>query len=498
MKKLTLKQQGKIIKIQRRLEELEAKGKTVKGSEMISLLLPKYDMSIHNGKPVFWNGTWYEDGNLKAWHDAEQLEKGFKGGERSGKTYPLEAEAIKLSFLNRPEFHFSLSPSFDNACETVVEVLKQHCNKNEIAYDWYSSKNMFVIYWGTHEEDHARILIHGMDSEWLGITAASGDLNEPFSIKKKAFLDWRARISSPTAKELKRIWGGTAIPESMQWGHEYFDEVKIVTPTLYADTIITYGNSYLPKEYVNDLDKKYTEKQKEVRLLGRCIRLTEGDAVYYGYSDKNKKPFDITETFDFALSFDFNINPMTCVMAGIKPGKIHFCESFKIKKSSTGELCDQVINTLKEKKYVREDGYSINGSSFIITGDATGKHGDTRSHLTDWLIIQDKFEKAGIKIQLVVFESNPSVRDSANEVNSALEILKIFVDPVNCKDLLRTFDMTAWKDGAKGFAINEQAEWGHHSACVRYLVWWTAPLHKDEAGAEESSGVSVGYRDRRN
>ncbi len=495
--KLTLKQQGKILKIQRRLEELEAKGKTLKGSKLINLLLPKYDMSIHNGKPVEWNGTYYEDGNIKDWHNAEQLEKGLKGGERAGKTFPLEAEAIKLSFVNRPEFHLSVSPSFDNACETVVEVLKMHCNINELAYDWYKSNNLFLIYWGTHEEDTARILIHGMDSEWLGVTAASGDLNEPFSIKNQAFLDWRARISSPTAKELKRLWGGTAVPESMQWGHEYFDEVKIVTPTLYADTIITYGNKYLPIDYINDLDKKYTEKQKEVRLLGRCIRLTEGDAVYYGYSDKNKKPFVNENDFEFALSFDFNINPMTCVMAALKPGRIHFNKSFKIKKSSTGELCDQVINWLKDNRLVRKDGYSLNGSSFIITGDATGKHGDTRSHLTDWLIIQNKFEEAKIKVTIAVYESNPSIRDSVNEVNSGLESLKILIDPVECKDLLRTFDMTAWKDGAKGFAINEQAEWGHHSACIRYLVWHTAPIHSNEAGASQVSSVSLGYRESR-
>lgn len=468
MAEITLLQEAKVELIKRRIVAIEAKGSQIEMDKLLNILMPKYNMDINH------------DGKVRAFHRAKQFEKGIRGGVRAGKTYPIMAEAIGLSFINRPGYHLSVSPSEQNGFETCLEVLKEHCDRDGIPYDFIVSKNEFRIYWGNNEKDYGRILIHGMDSNWLGVTAASGDLNEPFSIHKEAYKDWSDRISSPKAKVLRKLWGGTAIPEKMQWGHEFYELENDITEDIYTDTFTTYGNTFLPAKYIRSQERMYKGKQREVRLLGKCIRVSDGDIVYYGYDDKkNHRKFSIEEENEIAVSIDFNVKPMTALILGAKIGKLHIFSDPKIDHSSTRQLCQLVISRLRDTGLLRDDGYTIYNSNIIITGDASGKHEDTRANFNDWIIVQKEFERENIQIYMAVAESNPGIRASADMANVGLTTEQIMVDPC-CKDFIRTLNNTAWKPGARGAVIDEQKDWGHHSACFRYAVWWLQSFWKKD------------------
>jgi len=503
-KKLTLLEQSKIEKKKRDFTEVRKKlqNRELSYSEQVKILLPNYDISNHDGTPITYNGVTYQDGCTKDWFDAPQTHKGIKGGVRSGKTYPLCAAAILLSYLNRPSYHFSLSPSFENACETVVEVLKKLCNENDLTYLWVSSKNLFLIYWGTSEKDIARILVHGQDSEWLGVTAASGDLNEPFAISKKAFDDWWDRISDPRAKLMWRLWGGTAIPELMEWGFEFYDKIKFDEPDFYADTFITFGNKYLSKDYIDGQVKHYTKKEQEVRLLGKCIRLAKGQAAYDSFSRENNvnenPSMELPEYTELGISFDFNVNPMSCLLGSIYGNKMRMLENLQIENSNTAEMCELVINRMKEKGYLRDDGYTKFGRSLLITGDSTGESRSTKSVQTDYQIILEKFENVHkIKVQIALNcstdehgkrkYSNPPIRDTRNEVNTMFEVQSLIIDSC-CENLIKAMEMTPWKEGGMGFTIDENKySFSHLSACLRYFVWNLRALITEEAS--EGKGV---------
>ncbi len=501
-KKVTLLEQAQIEQKKRQFTEAKKllQNKNLSYSEMLKILLPNFDLSNHDGKPINRNGNIYEDGNAKAWIDAKQTHKGIKGGVRSGKTYTVCGKAILLSFLNRPSYHFSLSPTMDNAIETYVEVLKKLCSENELTYLWSLSKNLFMIYWGKSERDIARILVHGQESEWLGVTAASGDLNEPWAIKKKSFDDWWDRISDPTAKLMMRIWAGTAIPEEMEWGFEYFDKFKFDEPDFYADTFITYGNKYLSEDYLAGQEKHYpTAKEREVRLLGKCIRLSKGQAAYDTFSREHnmKQYIKPSPTAQFGVSFDFNVNPMSATFGEIDGNKMKFREEFQIDNSNTREMCELIINRLTEKGYLRPDGYTMNGTSLLITGDSSGEARSTKSVQSDYQIIIEVFESHGIKIQIALNCSrdklgklkyfNPPIRDTLNFVNGMFANETLSIDE-SCPELLKAMEMTPWKEGATGFTIDENKyRFSHLSATLRYFCWNLQAALTDEEGKHGST-----------
>ncbi len=481
----SLANEFKLLKKQELLNKVKKVETDIHSSALLSTLLPHY-------KPA---------AKMLAWHNASQTHKGIKGGVRSGKTYTLGAEAIKLSYINRPYFHLSISPSFDNACETVIPNLEDLCDSNGLTYEWLSSKNLFLIVWGKKKSDIAKILIHGMDSNFKGVTAASGDLNEPFSISEKSFKVWWERISHPKAKQMSRIWGGTAEPKEMQWGFQYFDKEKFETDTFYADTITTYDNIHLSKEYIRGLEDTYTAKDKEVYMLGKCINLGK-EAVFYAFDrQKYMKPAlelrnkDMLES-EVIFSVDFNCTPMSGIIGEIRPDKKRYIiEEFKISKSSTRDLCELAINRMKSKGLLKTNGLTKYGKSIIITGDASGKSGSSKSNLNDYEIIAQCFDDENIQWTANVPAANPAVRDTVNYVNNLFEKELLYISS-ECPELVKDLELVGWKQGADGFHIDKsKKDLTHLSDTLRYLCWNTQVLTDcDDNG---SSGGVMEMRERR-
>jgi hypothetical protein len=478
----TLANEFRLLKKQEQLKKIKSVQHKHKSSSLISVLLPNY---VPHPK-------------MKLWHDAQQTHKGIKGGVRSGKTYTLGAEAITLSYLNRPYYHLSISPSFDNACETYVHNLEELCDTNGLTYEWQKSNNLFIIVWGKKSTDIAKILVHGMDSNFKGVTAASGDLNEPFSISEKSFKVWWERISHPRATRMVRAWGGTAEPDKMQWGWEYFDKEKTSTNEFYSDTLTTYDNTHLSIDYIKGLEGIYTAKDREVYMLGKCINLGVM-AVYYAF-DRQKHLKDMLDMrtkvnkqmYELCLSFDFNVNPMTCLMGMVIEGKRYLLEEFKLGKSSTRDLCQLVINRLRDKAYL----HPVNGS-IIITGDASGKNSSSKSNLNDYEIIMEEFDDAGIDYIINVPEANPPVRDAVNYVNNEFEKESMFISAA-CPELAKDLELVGWKQGANGFQIDKsKKDLTHLSDCLRYFCWNTRVLTEADPANDGYHGAYVGYRNKR-
>jgi len=458
------------VRIREKENQLKAKIELkagMNGSEMLKVLLPNYNQLT---KP-------------SAFHAAKQLHKGLRGGVRSGKTYTLMAEAILLSYLNRPYYHLSLSPSFDLARVTVVPVLTELCEQNNLHYNWSDSKNLFTIIWGRNKKDIANILIYGADANFKGITAASGDLNEPFSISKEKFLVWWERISHPKAVRLERCWGGTAEPEKMTWGHEYFKMKS--NRKIYLDTITTYDNIFLSPDYIRQLEDKYDAKLRRVYMLGECVNLSANKLYHSFDSTVNIKSYKevyseiIKKTQNvFIIGYDFNVNPMCATLWWINGIERIQINEFKISGSNTRELTELILHYIES--YILP---YCPDSSFIITGDASGRKSDTRSYLSsvnDYYIIKDiVYQK--IRYTFAVPQSNPFVWDRVSTINN-LFYKKVLYICDNCVDSIEDRELVAWKQGAENFHVdknmkNSKGETvSHLSDAGDYAIINTMPL----------------------
>jgi hypothetical protein len=480
MKQLSLLEQTRIVKKERELAGRLQVKEGMTGSEMISILLPNYDQQT---KP-------------RLFHDAVQLHKGIRGGVRSGKTYTVEAESIRASYLNRPYYHLSVSPSFDLACVTVIPTLQELCETNNLHYDWMKSNNLFQINFGSAKKDIANILIFGADSNFKGITAASGDLNEPFSIPKDKSLVWWERISHPKAKYMLRMWGGTAEPDKMSWGHEYY---KMKTnKKIYLDTFTTYDNKFLTAEYIKSLEDKYDPRMRRVYMLGECLNLS-ADKVYHQFMDDvnilkydNVIPLIKKQDSNIIIeSFDFNISPMCATEHWVNGHERIQVDEYKILSSNTRELAELMVFRIKQR-------YDLKTVSFIITGDASGKQGDTRSQdrtYNDYVVIKEVFDQyPKINYSFHVPPKNPFIMDRVNYVNN-LFFKKLFSICDNCKESIEDRELMLWKRGAEGFHIDKSnKDRTHLSDSGDYALWNTQKLtdKPDSAGND----VYAEYSDR--
>lgn len=477
-KDITLLQE---VELDEKREQL-AKLKNIGGGKhymtnVLKELLPKYEATD----------------KMKHWHDAPQLHKGIKGGVRSGKTYTVGAHIIGLAYINRPGFHLSLSPSYDIACDTIVKVMEELCEENGLRHEWYRSTGKFSINFGEGKSDIGKIFVFGADQFFKGLTASSGNIDEPFSIAKRNYLIWWERISSPKSTRMERLWGGTAEPEKMSWGWEFFKKVKIDKEDLYADTITTYDNEHLPDEYIKSLEKKYDSRMRRVYMLGECINLSAGKVYHQFKEEKNVVPFDrvkLPKRMQILLGFDFNVSPMTAVEIVMMGRKRVQVDEYKIFNSDTQELSRVICGRLIDK-YGPQIEKGVMQYSLYITGDASGRSKKSSSlGKSDYMLIKETFEKNKFEPTIYAPESNPAVRDRTNYVNVLLETEE-YVICDNCTETIEDRELVIWKQLAEGFAIDKSnKELTHLSEAGDYALWISRMFLENEDG-EYDSAVEV-------
>lgn len=159
------------------------------------------------------------------------------------------------------------------------------------------------------------------------------------------------------------------------------------------------------------------------------------------------------------LSFDFNVNPISCLVIQHYDERIKVVECVQLENSNIYRLC-QVIQV----KYPN--------AFFLVTGDASGANNNTlqRDNLNNFDII--KIELGLSKGQMQHTSSNPRLEDNQVLVNSILENYNVDIDPVKAANLIR--DCKFVKMNADGTIkkgnrddVNQQAD---ALDCFRYYI----------------------------
>lgn len=126
------------------------------------------------------------------------------------------------------------------------------------------------------------------------------------------------------------------------------------------------------------------------------------------------------------LSFDFNRNPITCLVVQHSGTKISVIEQIKLQNSNIYDLCDHILSKYR-------------GAEFMVTGDATGKASSAlvQDNINYYTVIKSKLNLSNGQLKLP--SVNPPVRENRVLVNSVLHNLDVAIDPVNAKGLI--FDL---------------------------------------------------------
>jgi hypothetical protein len=310
--------------------------------------------------------------------------------------------------------------------------------------------------WGLTEE--FKILESSMDFVHLrtGNMMISHGLDKPEKLKSIAdpthvlveemteitFADYAFLQSVLRTSKAKTQFWGLFNPEFNFWGREYFfqdhegSRIPLGEVESKQDGTLILKTSFEQNPYID------VEAYKN-----KLIELSAGDRNYltvwvdgdWGIETVDD-PFVLTfvpekhvgvtvwqKQLETYLSFDFNVNPITCGVYQHLGNKIWCVESIKLVKSDIYRLCDHVIT-----KYPQ--------ALFVVTGDATGRNTSAlvQDGINYYTIIKSKLNLGDSQIR--VHTVNPKIEENRVLVNSAFKMMDILIDKDNCKDLI--FDLT--------------------------------------------------------
>jgi hypothetical protein len=254
--------------------------------------------------------------------------------------------------------------------------------------------------------------------------------------------------------------------------HEYFIEGQSETRRVFYSK--TSDNPFLPAWYTDSL-RKSLDKRQAMRLLEGLWVEIQQEQVYYEYDD-SRVYRDYEYKWDYSLPldlfFDFNNSkagkPMSVGAGQVdRYGRFHIAKTWIIAGMRTLDMLDQVAF----------DGYLDRPFKEVrLFGDASGKHGDTRSNKSDWELIENflanyqRKDEKPISYILEVPQSNPPIKLRHNLMNGCFK---------NANGYTSLFIYKEAKDAAKGFRLTQLIE--------------GANLKEDDSLREQHITTAIGY-----
>jgi len=297
-----------------------------------------------------------------------------------------------------------------------------------------------------------------------GIEANGFLIEEGQEINRKTFEKCKLRagrhILPGVQKQPKPIILITCNP-SNNWTkkefHEPFIEGRLSKDYFYLKATMS-DNPSLPEDYLEGLEN-LDEVTKAVFVRGDWNVLDVDRPFIYAF-DKKKTVFkglELDQSEPIILSFDFNVDPITCIAGQSFDGTIRILKEFRLRNSDIYALCGEISAAFG-------DHY------FIVTGDASGnaRSAMTKGALNYYTIIRDELDLS--KVQFRVPSVNPSIRNSRVLCNAICANHKDFLIDSSCHYLIEdveSVEATESGDIDKG----KDARKSHLLDCFRYFLW---------------------------
>lgn len=259
--------------------------------------------------------------------------------------------------------------------------------------------------------------------------------------------------------------GGSALfitsPDGRNWIYDLWTAAGALSDwSAYQYTTIEGGN--VPPEEIEaarrDLDPKRFEQEYEAKFVSYA------GTIFYAYSDLNVVQKEIlpNDTTPLHIGCDFNIDPMSAVIAQKTATGLHIIDEIEIWSSNTLEMVQEI-----RRRYG-------NSRQMFVYPDASGAKRTTNSPgLSDHII----FSNNGFKV--VVDPANPPVSEAIASVNSLLcnqlGERRLTIDP-KCKRLRECLIKHVYKEGSK--TPDKDSGYDHLTDCLRYVVHKLFPLRQ--------------------
>lgn len=376
------------------------------------------------------------------------------GGAGSGKSV-FVSQKIVSRVVSEPGHVFLCARK---VAKTIAESIYSELKQRIIEFGLLEQ---FIINKSTHSFTHIltgnRIICTGLDEpeKIKSISGVTGMwLEEATEFESNDWDQLRLRIRGHKPNYVQFILTFNPIDED-HWLKAWIES----NPKGLTFDISTYeANLFLDDDYIEMLEefKNTNTLYHQIYVLAEWGIMDKTNKFFYLW-DNDKHIDDSIEYIDDVLwlSFDFNVDPMTCVVAQ-SPNKdtVHVLDEIRMNNSSIHAVTDYI--KAKYKNY-----------HWIVTGDASGRGrtGTTRQKLSYWQIIKQELNLGDAQIK--VRSQNLGHVSSRILCNSVLEHKNFKLHP-RCKESISDCRGAKIDENQK---LYKTAKSGLHNCdVIRYII----------------------------
>ena len=377
----------------------------------------------------------------------------------SGKSQALCHEAIKLSYINAGRTGLVGAPTYpmlrDATLASFIEVLTE----NQLPYDLNKAESVLTM-----KDTGSRILFRAVDDfeRLRGTNLAWFGLDELTYTAEEAWLRLEGRLRDPGANRLCgfAVW----TPKGYDWVYRRFirDRVEGYEAILAKAFENRHILARVP-DFYERLKHSYDSRFFQQEALGEYLSVHSG-IVYQSFDrNRNVKALEVNPLRPVLWALDFNVDPMSSVIAQVEGLDIRVLDEIVLRRASTENACEEFHSR-----------YPNFQAGIVVYGDASGKKLQTAG-TTDYEIVREYFRRAGYtNMQFRVPARNPSIRARVGLMNSKLwsanEEAQVFIDP-RCKELIRDFEEVSYKADSNVIDKDRDLSRTHLSDALGYLIW---------------------------
>jgi hypothetical protein len=297
--------------------------------------------------------------------------------------------------------------------------------------------------------------LRGTNLAWFG-------LDELTYTQEEAWLRLEGRLRDPKAQ---RHCGFAAwTPKGYDWVYRKFVAKPTKTyATIYAKPSENRHLLGRDPEFYTRLRESYDEKFYAQEVLGSYLNL-DGSRVYSAFEqDTHVTELSIDPRKPLLWALDFNVDPMSSVIAQDLNGRVMVLDEIVIRHGTTRMACEAFLARFQK----HEPGV-------LIFGDASG-YAQQTSGASDYDMVKEHFViHSSMKVDYRIPNSNPSVRERINLTNTKLRSaagdVGLLVDK-KCKELIQDFEQVCFKGDTAQIDKDRDRLRTHVSDALGYLLW---------------------------
>lgn len=245
------------------------------------------------------------------------------------------------------------------------------------------------------------------------------------------------------------------------WAYEIYQNSLDDTDNWRSYTFTTIDGGQVPQEEIEQARKDLDERTFRQEYLATFE--TFSGRIYYAFDRAlNVRKYEGNTPDVVYVGMDFNIDPMSAVVATRLGDALHIIDEVRIFSSNTAEMIQELKQRFPKSKI------------WVYPDPAGNQRKTSAGGVTDVTLLSN----AGFVVKAP--RVHTPVRDRINAVNSLLcstgGIRRLFIDP-SCKYTIECLERQTYKEGSS--QPDKESGYDHMNDALGYMVDYLFPVRRD-------------------